>query len=405
MRTLVILQSDGNNCGTATPAVTLVGAVVWAEVYDALKDTGYTVVGGIGLSICATGGYGQGGGHSLFSPSFGLAVDNVLQIELVTADGRVRVVNPCRDPELFFALRGGGGGTFGVVTSITYKLHKTPDNLVSIAVAMSPLLTNTSWALETQEDLLTAWYRSQVTLDRMRWGGYWVFDASSFVGNFLVPATPNLAHNTLAPILKALSKIKNVNVSASLTDWHQDWHGATYKLNVLQGINSTGYRAELGGRIVPYAALIGNARGLARTTLSTMSKSGLQSVLGAMVIGPGVRDADPKINVTSVTPAWRRGAFSLISLGVWTWNGTDPHGSATRRTMLAFTKLLHKVYPDSGVYFNEACVDEPNWKHSFWGSNYARLFAVKSRVDPLGLFVCLKCVGSDLWDKSGNCKV
>ena len=383
----------------------LVGAVVWGEVYDALKDTGYAVVGGIGLSICATGGYGQGGGHSLFSPSFGLAVDNVLQIELVTADGRVRVVNPCRDPELFFALRGGGGGTFGVVTSITYKLHKTPNNLVSVVVAMSPLPANTSWALETQEDLLTAWYRSQVTLDRMRWGGYWTFDATSFVGHFLVPATPNLAHNTLAPILKALSKIKNVNASASLTDWHQDWHGATYMINLLQGMNYTGYRTELGGRIVPYAALIGDARGLARTTLSTMTKSGLQSVLGAMVIGPGVRDADPKSNMTSVTPAWRRGAFPMMSSATWTWNGTDPHGSAARRTMLAFTKLLHKVYPESGVYFNEACVDEPDWKDSFWGSNYARLLAVKSRVDPLGLFVCCKCVGSDLWDKSGNCRV
>lgn len=61
--------------------------------------------------------------EAAISSSFGLAVDNVLQMELVTADGALRIANPCQEVDLFFALRGGGGETFGVVTSVTYKLH------------------------------------------------------------------------------------------------------------------------------------------------------------------------------------------------------------------------------------------------------------------------------------------
>ena len=63
------------------PAITVVGGVNWGEVYDKLNNTDYIVLGGMALTICATGGYVQGGGHGALGPSFGLAVDNVLEIQ------------------------------------------------------------------------------------------------------------------------------------------------------------------------------------------------------------------------------------------------------------------------------------------------------------------------------------
>lgn len=62
----------------------------------------------------------QGGGHSALSPALGLAVDRVLQFKIVTPDGRYRTVNKCQNEDIFFALRGGGGGTFGVVLESTF---------------------------------------------------------------------------------------------------------------------------------------------------------------------------------------------------------------------------------------------------------------------------------------------
>ena len=80
------------------------------------------------LSVGAAGGYLQGGGHSPMSPMFGLTVDNVLEIDVVLANGTLLTTNACTNPDLFWALRGGGGGTFGVVTRAVYKAHEPPSN-------------------------------------------------------------------------------------------------------------------------------------------------------------------------------------------------------------------------------------------------------------------------------------
>ena len=83
-----------------------------------MVDSGTTVgVGGLIL----------GGGFGNFSKRYGLAAASLIETEVVTADGQVRVVNSARDPDLFWALKGGGGGTFGVVTRFTLATQDLPD--------------------------------------------------------------------------------------------------------------------------------------------------------------------------------------------------------------------------------------------------------------------------------------
>ena len=391
------------------PAVTVVGGVAWGEVYDVLKPTGYIAVGGMSLTICASGGYLQGGGHSVFGPSFGLAVDNVLQIEVVTADGTLHRVSACRDPELFFALRGGGGGTFGVVTSVTYKLHKNPSNLVGAVLMLSPSNGTATWSLTTQEAILVAWSRTALAMDAARWGGYWFFNTASFAGYFLAPTTKASANATISPLLQALSQIDHVATKITLFDTptFQDWHYAIYPTQKTK-TDYTGGRNLLGSRIVPYSALA-DPQSLARQILAAMAVAGPYGVLGNMVIGPGVRDGAPhnlKLASTAVTPAWRRGIWHLLTQSSWDWNAPHVDTVTAQNETLAFVKVLQEAYPDSGAYFNEASVDEPGWQQSFWGyANYARLLAVKLRVDPSGLFTCRNCVGSEQWDKSGTCRI
>ena len=69
------------------------------------------------------GGYIQGGGHSPLSCLHGLAADQVLSAEVVTPDGRFVTADFTQNTDLFWAIRGGGGSTFGVVTSITVKAY------------------------------------------------------------------------------------------------------------------------------------------------------------------------------------------------------------------------------------------------------------------------------------------
>ena len=59
----------------------------------------------------------------MLAPKYELGVDNVLEFEIVTADGQLRTANECTNSDLFWALRGGGGGTWGVVTKATFLAH------------------------------------------------------------------------------------------------------------------------------------------------------------------------------------------------------------------------------------------------------------------------------------------
>lgn len=97
------------------------GGVTWAELNAATAEHGLAVTGGA-VSTTGIAGLTLGGGLGWLMAKFGLAADNVLAIELVTAHGEVVEVTAASDPDLFWALRGGGGN-FGVATTFTYRLH------------------------------------------------------------------------------------------------------------------------------------------------------------------------------------------------------------------------------------------------------------------------------------------
>ncbi len=70
----------------------------------------------------------QSGGFGSFSKEFGTAASGLLEAEIVTADGQVRIANACTNPDLFWALKGGGGGSWGVVTRLTLRTHDLPEH-------------------------------------------------------------------------------------------------------------------------------------------------------------------------------------------------------------------------------------------------------------------------------------
>jgi len=97
--------------------------VLSGEAAVAAHQYGYRVVSGGCPSVGIVGGYTQGGGPSSLSGLYGLSADNVLEWEAVTADGRHLIATPSQHTDLYWALSGGGGGSFGVVLSMTVKVH------------------------------------------------------------------------------------------------------------------------------------------------------------------------------------------------------------------------------------------------------------------------------------------
>lgn len=70
-------------------------------------------------TVGCLGGWMQGGGHSPATHDFGLGADQVLEAQVVLANGKIVTASPCQNSDLLFAIRGGGGGTYGVVVSTT----------------------------------------------------------------------------------------------------------------------------------------------------------------------------------------------------------------------------------------------------------------------------------------------
>ena len=110
----------------------------WLEVYrEATTKHNLYVQGGGCTSVGAAGGFTQGGGFGSFSKKYGTAASNILQVEVVTANGDILIANNCQHTDLFWALRGGGGGTFGVVTKMTLKTYELPTHFGLIQSTIS----------------------------------------------------------------------------------------------------------------------------------------------------------------------------------------------------------------------------------------------------------------------------
>ncbi|KAJ6466817.1 hypothetical protein C8R45DRAFT_1106242 [Mycena sanguinolenta] len=124
--------------------VTLGSCVFGQTVYTEGKANGKIAVGGSAATVWIAGGWVQGAEHSVLSPTFGLGADNVLEFEIVVVSGESLKVNQNLYPDLFYALRGGGTGSWGVVVSATFHAYPTFNATSSVIY------------LSTQNDTVTA---------------------------------------------------------------------------------------------------------------------------------------------------------------------------------------------------------------------------------------------------------
>jgi FAD binding domain len=124
--TNIIKPVDGQQ-----PVVRIQSGVYHQMLYDAADPSGLFPMGAQHGGVGVLGGWGQAGGHNPLAHAYGLQVDQILELEVVTADGKFVKANANENKDLFWALRGGGGGTYGIVVAGTVKIHPTPKMLVT----------------------------------------------------------------------------------------------------------------------------------------------------------------------------------------------------------------------------------------------------------------------------------
>lgn len=243
----------------SVPAVIVTGGVAWGEVYAAVAPK-YGVVGGSARMVAACGGYTLGGGHSFMSPAFGLAVDNVLAYRAVLANGTFVNVSACSYPDLFWALRGGGG-SFAVVTFAVYRLYPTPAEGVTGLNLVVVLLKGTSSVSKLLDGFLSATPNLLSPTQNQNgsvWSGYFFLqrntklEAYIFTSSFVYNGTMSSANASLQQFQTFLTASPNdfyiytneLFSNASMNDWH----------DVIDLGDPTGTVSTLGSRLVPRSA-------------------------------------------------------------------------------------------------------------------------------------------------------
>ncbi|KAJ4488464.1 hypothetical protein J3R30DRAFT_941597 [Lentinula aciculospora] len=367
-------------CSIASAGVTLGAGVQWQDAYAFAESHNITLVGGSDKTVGAAGGWLQGGGHSMLSNTMGLGVDRALQFKVVTPDGQYRVANACQNQDLFFALRGGGGGTFGVVMEST--VLASPQ--VSLQVVMVGFASTTDTALTRQ--LWSTMTSNALQWAEEGWGGVAVANVAIYINPILDSAG---AAKSMSPLIEFGKQLQSGQVegaqviSTSFESWGTffDWFAA-------ENVAITGVSLALVSRLIPKASFATPesqaelVEGLLNTTIATPR----------LIILMTTPASYPGDNTTSVTEAWRSSLYHVTAVSLWNWNATKEDKKEAYANASASIDNLRRITPDA-AYQNEADVYEPNHEVSFWGSNYQRLLEIKNKYDPSHLLDCWNCVG------------
>ncbi|KAH9907285.1 hypothetical protein F4778DRAFT_768905 [Xylariomycetidae sp. FL2044] len=387
-------------------SVTAGTGVTTAEVVQFAHEHGSIFVGGQSPTVAASGGWVLGGGHSVLSPAFGLGADRVVQFKIVTPDGVVRVANQCKFPDLFWALRGGGGDTFGVVLEATHRVE--PSGPVAVADIRLPLHVTSETALRWIELMA----REALVWGRQGWGGH----AAGLYLTYMNPLAPaaNLSDDNRA----AEASMKNAtdfalslggtSVVAVLPSFIEVYD--KYVLPV--GPQTAGTARMLATRLVP-RTIFENEEGIKKL----IDFMGAAQSLGfdprnfyCPADTPYVADQSNMSGTlsgsnltTSVHPAWYQALWSVSTSLSLPWNATYAERLQKLKILTQATMLAEQLTgQDGGSYLNEANPFTPKWRESWWGRNFEALLEIKNKYDPNSLLNCWKCIGFDETDMANQ---
>ncbi|KUI67939.1 putative FAD-linked oxidoreductase YvdP [Cytospora mali] len=389
---------DSYTAGGYTGPALKIGAGAQAyEIYAACHRYNVTCVGGEGKTVGVAGGYIQGGGHSPMSSMYGMAADQALSFEVVTADGRFVTADESQNTDLFWALRGGGGGTFGVLTSVTVKAYaRMPVSFITFTIGSGGnVTTDAFWsAIQAYWDGFVTWTEADT------YSYFWIDPISPDSYIFYMEAW--WAPNKTAAELEALTAPLFANWTAlgislkpvfqEFDNYYDAWEAA-FPLE-LWSINTL----RQASRLFPRA-------NWANATIKTETFASLRWALeqGLYVSGFHLAPGQHVYPDNAVNPAWREALGHIIMASVWDetlWESSEGIAKIKEisdNVTYVWNARWRDITPGSGAYCSESDYIEPDFQHSFWGDHYARLYEIKQKYDPYGLFFAQNAVGSEDW--------
>jgi FAD/FMN-containing dehydrogenase len=352
------------------------------DVYDAVAARGQGITAGSCPTVGITG-LTLGGGMGVLSRAWGLTCDDLLAAQVVTADGQVRLCDATRDPDLFWALRGGGGGSFGVVTSLSLRTHAV--NNLALGFLTWP------WARAAQ--VIAAWQTWMSRAPDSLWSTLRLdtVNGGAAVAIHAVDVGTASEISALIDGLVALAGAPDYRESGSrnyrdVMFLEAGCLGASASQCHVKGTTPEGRLSRdtfVAKSVVATRALSSDAiRALVDAVTSAPGRSDI-SYAGVLLdsLGGAVSRVAP-----SDTAFVHRDAFAIAQL-YGSWDSAAPVAVADGTT--AWVRQLHAtVRPlvGRGAYVNYADPELPDWEDAYYGANYPRLRQVKAKYDPDRLF-------------------
>ncbi|TDZ39238.1 FAD-linked oxidoreductase apf9 [Colletotrichum spinosum] len=392
-------------------ALTIAGAYAWSDIYPAAFERNLIVVGGNNRGPCSTGGWVQGGGHSPVTRYHGLGADQVLSARVVLASGEVVTASACENPDLFYAIRGGGGGTYGVVTQMTVKTYPTTNvNVINVDAGASSASPNmTSRFLDAMTDI----YASYPYLSQAGFGGYgaWVADSPIPIGGNNFTTLFQQSFTTLGkdaaettrlfqPVADKMAHLQDSGFAVVISQKSFVDYGAYYA-NKSGTDAAVGSASALASRLLGREVLEGNWTRL-RAAMETMA--GPNGAVFHTIVHHGLETSpETRDNSSAVQPGW----YNSVILDIFERPMLD--GLSVAANIDLFDDIRQNILPayralspTTGTYMNEADWGEERFAEDFYSTNYKKLLEIKTKYDPLGVFYCPTCVGSDAWSEDAG---
>ncbi|KAF2747898.1 FAD binding domain-containing protein [Sporormia fimetaria CBS 119925] len=375
--------------GWTGSAVTVGAGVQVRELYRLANQQSpkVVVVGGECPTVGLAGGYIQGGGHGPMASYYGMAADNAIAFSVVTASGDFVTADAESNPDLFWALRGGGPSTYAAIVSVTVKTFpEVPTAGVSLSIRSTGDLF---WKGVTAFHNLANHY-----VENGMFVYYELTSSSLTVQPFV---GPNMDKTKIEAVLKPLfDKLRADGVQYTSTTREFgtffDMYTAMFQD---EGAGASGL---VGGRLFTKRDIAENGDGIVRAyRTATGAAGGGFSVIIGHIVGPGT--AYPTIS-NAIHPAWRNASsFSITMVNVEGNAPLSQKAAAQDRLTNVVDKALRDASPYGAAYVNEGNLEEPNWQEAFWGSNYPRLKELKAKWDPEGVFYARTTPGTEMWEQ------
>ncbi|TAJ85853.1 FAD-binding oxidoreductase [Reyranella sp.] len=412
------------------PALSVGAGALWLHAYGAAAKAGRYVQGGGCLTV-GVAGLIQSGGFGSFSKRFGLAAAGLLEAEVVTADGEVRIANACTNPDLFWGLKGGGGGSLGVVTRLTLRTHDLPAVVGAIFGAVK---ANSDAAFRRLIDRFMTFYRE--SLFNLRWGEQVRFRRDNTMAISMV--FEGLDRDAAAAVWQPF--LSWIAAQGGDYTWSEPsaivalpakflWDPTFLKQNAPHLVLSDDRPGASADNIF-WSSNLGEAGWFLHAYQSTWMPASLldDQRRGQLVdalfassrhwqmslhFNKGLAGAPPEEIAAARDTATNPAAVEAFALAISAGEGPPAFAGIaghepdlakariTARDVTAAMGELRKLVPEPGAYVSESNYFEADWQQAFWGANYPRLRAVKQKYDPNGLFFVHHGVGSEAWSADG----